>query len=70
MIILLILWMTCYLVRNVCSDCVLQIPENKGNAPLWQKKAGELWFKIPYISHGLKLQDGEVINGYCATKFR
>uniref|UniRef100_A0A1A9V7Z7 Uncharacterized protein n=1 Tax=Glossina austeni TaxID=7395 RepID=A0A1A9V7Z7_GLOAU len=70
MIKLLTFWIICYLVRNVCSDCFLQIPENKGNAPLWQKKVGDLWFKIPYISHRLKLEDGEVINGYCATKFR
>uniref|UniRef100_A0A1B0BCX5 Uncharacterized protein n=1 Tax=Glossina palpalis gambiensis TaxID=67801 RepID=A0A1B0BCX5_9MUSC len=70
MIKLFTLWITCYLVRNVWSDCFLRIPENKGNAPLWQKKVGDLGFKIPYISHRLRLQDGEVINGYCATKFR
>uniref|UniRef100_A0A1A9WV74 Uncharacterized protein n=1 Tax=Glossina brevipalpis TaxID=37001 RepID=A0A1A9WV74_9MUSC len=65
-----ILWIICYFISNVWSDCILKIPKNKENAPLWQKKIGENWFKIPYISDRLQLQDGEIVNGYCATKFR
>uniref|UniRef100_A0A1A9WKG6 Uncharacterized protein n=1 Tax=Glossina brevipalpis TaxID=37001 RepID=A0A1A9WKG6_9MUSC len=65
-----ILWIIFYLVRYICCDCFLQIPENKENVPLWKKKIGDDWLNIPYISHRLKLQNGEIINGYCATKFR
>uniref|UniRef100_A0A1B0FHJ9 Uncharacterized protein n=1 Tax=Glossina morsitans morsitans TaxID=37546 RepID=A0A1B0FHJ9_GLOMM len=70
MIKFLILSIICYFVPKVWGDCVLRIPEKKENAPLWEKKIGDNWFKIPYVSDRLQLQKDEVVNGYCATKFR
>ncbi|KAL9889522.1 uncharacterized protein ACN427_008851 [Glossina fuscipes fuscipes] len=70
MIKFVILSIICYFVPKVWGDCVLRIPENKENVPLWEKKIGDSWFKIPYVSDHLQLQKDEVVNGYCATKFK
>uniref|UniRef100_A0A1B0BL16 Uncharacterized protein n=1 Tax=Glossina palpalis gambiensis TaxID=67801 RepID=A0A1B0BL16_9MUSC len=70
MIKFVILSIICYFVPKVWGDCVLRIPENKETVPLWEKKIGDSWFKIPYVSDHLQLQKDEVVNGYCATKFR
>ncbi|KAL9923535.1 uncharacterized protein ACN2A1_002056 [Glossina fuscipes fuscipes] len=67
---ILILCIIYYLVPNVLNECILEIPANKEIAPVWKKKIGSRWFKIPHITNRLKLQDGEIIHGYCATKFK
>uniref|UniRef100_A0A1B0G5P9 Uncharacterized protein n=1 Tax=Glossina morsitans morsitans TaxID=37546 RepID=A0A1B0G5P9_GLOMM len=70
MLKLLILWFICCFVVHVWSECILHIPDNKENAPSLEKRIGDRWFKIPYISNRLKLQEGEIIYGYCAAKFK
>uniref|UniRef100_A0A1A9WKG3 Uncharacterized protein n=1 Tax=Glossina brevipalpis TaxID=37001 RepID=A0A1A9WKG3_9MUSC len=67
---LVILYSICCFMANVWGECILQIPNNKENAPSLEKKIADRWFKIPYISNHLKLQEGETIDGYCATKFK
>uniref|UniRef100_A0A1A9VZU9 Uncharacterized protein n=1 Tax=Glossina brevipalpis TaxID=37001 RepID=A0A1A9VZU9_9MUSC len=64
-----ILYILCYLVPRIWCECSLEIPYEKEYAPLWEKKVGDRWFKIPYITRRLELQSGEIIKGYCATKF-
>uniref|UniRef100_A0A1A9V7Z8 Uncharacterized protein n=1 Tax=Glossina austeni TaxID=7395 RepID=A0A1A9V7Z8_GLOAU len=66
-VILCVIW---FLVPNVWSECVLQIPDNKENAPLWKKNIGNRWLKFPYITNRVQLQHGEIVKGYCATKFK
>lgn len=66
---IVILCIISYLVPNAWGECILKIPDNKENAPSWEKKIGDDWFKIPYITNRIKMQDGETINGYCATGF-
>uniref|UniRef100_A0A1A9ZCU6 Uncharacterized protein n=1 Tax=Glossina pallidipes TaxID=7398 RepID=A0A1A9ZCU6_GLOPL len=66
----IIFYTLCYLVTNVCCDCYLEIPENKDNKPYWEKKIGNSWFKIPYITSRFKMQNDEMIKGYCATRFK
>lgn len=67
---ILILCIICHLVPNALSECILEIPENKEIAPVWKKKIGNRWFKIPHITNRFKLQHGEIVHGYCATKFK
>lgn len=59
-----------FIISNVRCVCYLQIPDNKENAPVWEKKVGKRWFKLPYIANRLKLLEGEVVSGYCKTKLR
>ncbi|KAL9930509.1 uncharacterized protein ACN427_014945 [Glossina fuscipes fuscipes] len=66
---IVILCIISYLVPNAWSECILEIPGNKEYAPSWEKKIGDEWFKIPFITNRLKVQDGETINGYCASGF-
>uniref|UniRef100_A0A1A9ZCU0 SRCR domain-containing protein n=1 Tax=Glossina pallidipes TaxID=7398 RepID=A0A1A9ZCU0_GLOPL len=66
---IVILCIISYLVPNAWGECILEIPDNKENAPSWEKNIGDDWFKIPYITNRLKVQDGETVNGYCATGF-
>ncbi|KAI9586420.1 hypothetical protein GQX74_002267 [Glossina fuscipes] len=70
MLKLLILWFISCFVARVWSECILHIPDNKENAPSLEKRIGDRWFKIPHISNRLKLQEGEIIYGYCAAKFK
>uniref|UniRef100_A0A1A9WKG1 Uncharacterized protein n=1 Tax=Glossina brevipalpis TaxID=37001 RepID=A0A1A9WKG1_9MUSC len=64
-----ILWIFCYLLPMVWSDCILQFPNNMEHVPEWKTRIGKSWFKVPYITRGLLMKEGETFEGYCATKF-
>ncbi|KAL9923723.1 uncharacterized protein ACN2A1_003140 [Glossina fuscipes fuscipes] len=64
-----ILWIFCYLLPMVWSDCILQFPHNMEYVPEWKTEIGKRWFKIPYITRGLLMKEGETFEGHCPTKF-
>uniref|UniRef100_A0A1A9WKG8 Uncharacterized protein n=1 Tax=Glossina brevipalpis TaxID=37001 RepID=A0A1A9WKG8_9MUSC len=68
LVILIIIY--CYFVVSIWSDCYFRFPEYEAIAPSWKKKIADDWFEIPYINMNVKLQNGEVIKGYCPTNFR
>uniref|UniRef100_A0A1A9WKG5 Uncharacterized protein n=1 Tax=Glossina brevipalpis TaxID=37001 RepID=A0A1A9WKG5_9MUSC len=54
----------------ILCECVIKLPENIENFPIWKTHIGQYWIKIPYLTDEILIQNGEKIQGYCNTFFR